>query len=68
MAQGKVGRPQRSKASYNSEIQRLKHKNKQLEASKDDLLAMLEGTNEAYMKYRYAGTLKRIKYVFTGDV
>jgi len=64
----RTGRPPRSKASYNSEIQQLKRKNRMLTATKEDLLTLLEGTNEAYIKYRHAPFIKRVKYIFKGDI
>lgn len=63
-----MSRPERSKQSYQNQVAFLKKKLAKSEKSREVLVTLLEGSDAAYIRYRYAPITKRIKYVFTREI
>lgn len=63
-----MGRPVKSKQSYQNQVQSLKKKLAESEKSRKEVLDIMGEFHMTYLNYRYASLLKRIRYVFTGDM
>jgi len=64
----KPGRPERNKASYKAEINKLKKKNADLVASTDMLYTIIDQDTERFRKYLFPTVGQRIKYLFKGEL
>jgi len=68
MATKKTGRPERSKQSYQVEVQKLKTTIKGYEDTIKELTSLVDEQYKTSYKYRFPTIKQRIKFLITGEL